>query len=94
MGEKSCFFPNLSSYNIRFQFQIIDLVNFNFNFGFHDFLAWKFLSDSLVDFFVNLDTNSAIFDYVDSPSSYLSKYIKNPNFSPHFIVRFDQISNN
>ena len=32
---RNCFFhSNLSSYNIRFQFRIVDLVNFNFNFGF------------------------------------------------------------
>ena len=90
MGEKLCFRPNLSSYNIRFQFQLVHFVNFNFNFG---FLVHKFLSNSLANFFPNLDPNSMFFYYVNLPSSYL-KFIKIPNFSPHLNVRFDQILKN
>ena len=45
---------------------------------FRNLLVWKFLSDLLIDFFANLDPNSVIFDSVDSPSSYLSKFLKNP----------------
>ena len=48
----------------------------------------------LVDFSANLDPNSMIFDSMDSILSYLSKSIKIPNFSPHFIVQFDQILKN
>ena len=84
LGLEIVFPPNISSYNIIFQFRIVDLVNFNF--GFHYLFVKKFLSYSLVDFFVNLDPNLVIFYSVDWPLSSLSKFIKNPNFSPHFIV--------
>ena len=52
----------------------------------------KFLSNLLINFSANLDLNYVIFYSVDSPLSYLSKNIKIPNLSPHFIVQFDQIS--
>ena len=52
----------------------------------------KFLLDLLVDFSANLDLNSVIFDSMDSFLSYLSKNIEIPNFSPQFILQFDQIS--
>ena len=87
-------------YSFRFQFRIVILVKFSFNFGvsqfliymFHDFQIWPFLSYSLDDFSVNLDLNFMTFDFVDSSSSLLSKSIKNPNFSPLFIIRFDLFS--
>ena len=59
---------------------------------FYNFQFRKFLSHSLDDFSVNLDPNFMIFDSVDSFSSLLSKNINFPNFSPHFIIRFDLIS--
>ena len=60
-GWKSCFCPNLSCYNIKFQFQIIDLVNLNLILVFCNLLIRKFFFDSLADFSVNLDPNSMIF---------------------------------
>ena len=68
---------------------MVDLVNFNC-----DLLVQKFLSDSLVDFFMNFDPISVIFDSIDSPSSSCSKFMKTPKISPHFMVRFDRISKN
>ena len=68
------------------------LVNFNFNFGFHDCQFRKFLSHSLDDFSANLDPNLMIFDSVNFSLSLLPKIISFPNFSPHFIIRFDLIS--
>ena len=51
----------------------------------------KFLSTSLFDFSANSNPNRVIFDSVDLSLSYLFKSIIFPNFSPQFIVRFDQI---
>ena len=55
-----------------------------FTFGF----STQFL---LVYFFTNLDPNPMFFYCVDSSLSCLSKNIKISNFSPQFIIRFDQI---
>ena len=89
-----CFPPNLSSCIIRLQFRILDLVNFIFNLGFLPLRVQKFLPNLLFDFSANLDPNRVIFYSVDSSLSSLSKSIKIPNFSPHFIIQFDQISKN
>ena len=80
-----CFPPNLLSCIIILLFRIINLANFIFNFGFLSLRARKFLSNLLFDFFANLDPNRVIFDSVDFSLSSLSKSIKIPNFSPHFI---------
>ena len=45
----------------------------------------------LIDFSTNLDRNQAIFDFVDLSLSSLSKSLNFLDFSPQFIVRFDQI---
>ena len=89
-----CFLPNFSSCIIILQFRIIDLDNFRFYFEFLSLRIQKFLFNLFFDFFVNLDPNRLIFDYIDSSLSFLSKSIKILNFSPQFIVRFDQISKN
>ena len=47
LGLKICFHPNLSSYNIRFRFRIIDLVNFIFNFGFLSLRDMNLMLDTL-----------------------------------------------
>ena len=83
-----CFPPNLS-FLVNF---ILDLVNFIFTFGFLSLHVQKFLSNSLFDFSTNLDPNLVIFYSLNSSLSSLSKSIKIPNFSPQFIIRFDQIS--
>ena len=46
----------------------------------------------LIDFSTNLDRNREIFDFVDLSLSYLYKSLNFLDFSPQFIVRFDQIS--
>ena len=71
---------------------IVDLANFVYNFGFLSLRVQKFLYNSLFDFSMNLDPNQVIFDFMDFSLSFLSKYIKIPNFSPQFIIRFDRIS--
>ena len=87
-----CFPSNLLSCIINLLFRIVDLVNFVFNFGFISLRVRKFLSNLLIDFSTNLDPNQVIFYSVDSSLNSLSKSINFPNFSPQFIVRFDQIS--
>ena len=84
---------SISSYIIKLKFRIVDLVNFIFNIGFLSLCVRKFLSNSLLDFSANLDPNRVIFYSLDSSLSSLSKYIKPLNFSPQFIVLFNQILN-
>ena len=77
-----CFPPNLLSYIIRFELRIVDLNNFIFYFEFLSRRVGEFLSNSLIDFSVNLDPNRVIFDSMDSSLSSLSKSSTFPNFSP------------
>ena len=51
----------------------------------------KFLSTSIFDFSVITNPNRVIFDSTDRFLSLLSKNTIFPNFSPQFIVQFDQI---
>ena len=51
----------------------------------------KFLSTSIFDFSVITNPNRVIFDSTDRSLSLLSKNTIFPNFSPQFIVQFDQI---
>ena len=57
----------------------------------------KFIFDLLIDFSTNLDPNFVIFDYVDLPSSYISKNIKIPNvylISSSNLIEFQRIHKN
>ena len=49
-----------------------------------------FRPTSLFDFSAITNPNRVIFDSVDKYLSYLSKSTIFPNFSPQFIVQFDQ----
>ena len=67
---------------------------FRFYFKFLSLRVQKSLPNLFFDFSANIDPNRVIFYSVASSLSYLSKSIKIPNFSPQFIVWFDQISKN
>ena len=80
------FHPNLYFNNIRFQFRIVNLFNFIFNFGFLSLRDPNFSVNFGRRFLRESYPNSVIFDSVDLILSSLFKYIKIPNFSPQLIV--------
>ena len=86
------FSPNLLSCIIRFLFRIIDLDNYRFYFGFLSPRVQIYFYNLLMNFSTNPDPNQVIFDSVALSLSYLFKSIHFPNFSPQFIVQFDQIA--
>ena len=69
---------------------IVIELNLVFNFGLCSSDFWKFHRTSLFDFSAITNPNRVIFDFVDTSLSYLSKSTIFPNFSPQFIVQFDQ----
>ena len=90
-GQTMCFLSNLSSNNIRFQFQIVDKSNFSI-FSILSLFTINFsILISLLDFSTNSDPNQVNFDFVDLLWSLLSKYTKIPIFLLQFVIRFDQI---